>query len=261
MRTTVKDDTPFLVGVWLNVDMGFNFGCPNEPVDPSAPNSWALNTCYGWPYGISADAGGPYELGNEVTFHFLQGDVSTGPAILRVHVHDPRATLCGNQKAVCDSMIVVESAVWTGDSYTDPKPFTVADAIAAAGAVSPDTLLTLLDASNRGEDGDVILPGAIALTCGAVANSEMTVRGVYLMPSSEAMARALPDVQPGVAGTWLPAAYRLFEGGSGPGYSFAVDDRWLVVDNVAFSVEVMPVPSAADKAWLASLVAALEARR
>ena len=45
-------------------------------------------TCYGGPHGISTDAGGPYEVGNEVTFHFLQGDVSTGPAILRVHVHD-----------------------------------------------------------------------------------------------------------------------------------------------------------------------------
>jgi hypothetical protein len=254
MRTTAKDDAPFYVGVWLNVELGFNFGCPNEPVDPSAPNSWAVNPCYGWPYGISADAGGPYELGGEATFHFLQGDVSTGPAILRVHVHDPRATLCGNQKAVCDSMIVVESAVWTGDSYTDPKPFTVADAIAAAGAVSPQTPLELLDASNRGDDGDEILPGAIALTCGAIANSDMTVRGAYLMPSSEAMTRALPDVQPGADGAMLPSAKRDWGDAS-------FWNRWLVVDNVAFSVYVREEPSAADKAWLASLEAALEATR
>jgi hypothetical protein len=49
--------------------------------------------------------------------------------------------------------------------------------------------------------------------------------------------------------------------GSGPGYSYDVDDRWLVVDNAAFSVLTLPHPPDTDQAWLASLVAALEATR
>ncbi len=255
-RLTATDATPFLVGVWLDVLNGPH-GCPAGRVDPSAPDSWATNSCPDrW---ISPDEGGaPAELDGIATFHFTAWVLGTGPAILRVHVHDPNASQCGYQQAICGSMIVVENAVWTGDSFTDPRPFTVHDVIAAAAAVDPKTTLTLMDSTSP--TYDVRLPGAIALSPGNVMPADMQVHGAYLMSSTQAMQRALPDVQPGAAGTVLPSAYRLGESGSGPDYSFSVADRWLVVDNVAFSVLTLPEPSAADRAWLASLEAALKAR-
>lgn len=254
-RLTATDATPFLVGVWLDVLNGPH-SCPAGRADPGAPDSWATNSCPDrW---ISPDQGGaPAELDGIATFHFTAWVLWTGPAILRVHVHDPNASQCGYQQAICGSMIVVENAVWTGDSFTDPRPFTVDDVIAAAAAVDPKTTLTLMDSTSP--TYDLRLPGAIALSPGNVMPADMQVHGAYLMSSTQAMQRALPDVQPGAAGTVLPSAYRLGESGSGPYYSFSVADRWLVVDNVAFSVLTLPEPSAADRAWLASLEAALRA--
>jgi hypothetical protein len=256
-RLTATDATPFLVGVWLDVYNGPH-SCPAGHVDPSAPDSWAMNFCPDrW---ISPDQGGaPAELDGIATFHFTAWVLATGPAILRVHVHDSNAGQCGYQQAICGSMIVVENAVWTGDSFTDPRPFTVDDVIAAAAAVDPKTTLTLMDSSSP--TSDVRLLGATALSPGNVMPADMQVHGGYLMSSTQAMQRALPDVQPGAAGALLPSAYRLREEGSGPGYSFVVVYHWLVVDNVAFSVATLPEPSAADRAWLASLEAALRARR
>jgi len=119
-------------------------------VDPSAPNSWAVNPCYGWPYGSAPTLAGRM---NWVVrpLSIPPGHVSTGRRY-SAFTSTTSSHPLRQPKAVCDSMIVVESAVWTGDSYTDPKPFTVADAIAAAGAVSPNPL-ELLDRKQPGDDG------------------------------------------------------------------------------------------------------------
>jgi hypothetical protein len=259
LRLTAKDDSPFLVGAWLDVITG-PMWCPPMPADRSAPNSWASNVCS--PETVSAEAGGPYGIAKEASFRFIEKDPSTGPAILRVHVHDPRASDCGTQRALCDSMLVVESVVWSGDSYTDPKPLTVADVIAAANSVQPSTSLVI--AGPTSPYYDERLDGALRLTSSNLAQtppSDMQIAGAYLMPSVEAMQRALPSVQPGAAGALLPTAYRTAAEGGGPGYSYSLVYRWLVVDNVALSVEMLPDASAADRAWLGSLEAALEARR
>jgi hypothetical protein len=259
LRLTAKDDTPFLVAAWLDVITGPMF-CPNMPVDPSAPDSWASDVCTG--ETVSAEAGGPYSIGQEASFRFIQSYPSTGPAILRVHVHDPRAVQCGTQRAICDAMLVVESVVWSGDSYTAPEPLTVADVIAAASSVQPSTSLVI--AGPMSPYYDERLPGALRLTPSNPAQtppSDMQIAGAYLMPSVEAMQRALPSVQPGAAGALLPTAYRIGTAGSGPGYSYSLVYRWLVVDNVALSVEMLPDASAADRAWLGNLEAALKARR
>jgi hypothetical protein len=256
-RETATDATSFLVGLWLDIYNGPIF-CYNLPVNPSAPESWASNDCTG--REISAEAGGPYASGQIASFRFAQGDFSSGPAILRVHLHDTRASLCGDQEAACDRMLVVESAVWTGDSYTDPRPYTVADVIAAAGVVEPATSLT--QPAARGLKYPASLPGAVSLisaSSGQVTPSDVHISGASLMPSVEAMNRALPGVEPGAAGAMLQSARLFTQGGSGPGYSYTVESRWLVVDNVAFLVMTASPPSAADEAWMASLEAALRA--
>jgi hypothetical protein len=259
LRLTAKDDTPFLVAAWLDVITG-PMSCPAMSVDPSAPDSWTSNVCTG--ETVSAEAGGPYSNGEEASFRFIQSYPSTGPAILRVHVHDPRAVQCGTQRAICDAMLVVESVVWSGDSYTAPEPLTVADVIAAASSVQPSTSLVI--AGPMSPYYDEGLAGALRLTSSNPAQtppSDMQLAGAYLMPSVEAMQRALPRVQPGAAGALLPTAYRMGTAGSGPGYSYSLVYRWLVVDNVALSVKMLPDASAADRAWLGNLEAALEARR
>jgi hypothetical protein len=254
---SAKDDTPFYVGVWLNIDNGPR-SCPAEFGNPSAPNSWIrLGGCTDNP--ISADEGGPApDLNGVATFQFAVGDFETGPAILRVHVHDPRASDCGPQQDVCDRMIVVEQAVWAGGSQTDARPFSAGDVIAAGAAVEPKTSLSLLPAD--GPNYDPPLAGAIALSAGGIQPADMQIVAAYIMTSADAIHRALPDVQPGAAGALLPSAYRLAESGSGPGYSYSVTEHWLVVDNVAFAVLLEPEATPADEAWLVSLEAALKAQ-
>lgn len=258
---TTTDATPFFAAAWLDIYKGWH-SCPAGHVDPSAPNSWISAVCTD--IRASVDAGAtPVGLDGVATFHFANfADLNTGPAILRVHTHDSRSTECGPERAVCERMIVVDGPVWTGDSETDPQPFTVADVIAAAASVGPSTTLeiqTILDLRY-----DLRLPGAVALSQVSpdkVMHADMQIAGAYLMPDDAAMKRALPNVQPGADGALLQSAWKGTESGSGPSYSFTVDERWLVVDNVAFSVRTASPPTDADLAWLERLEAALKATR
>ena len=253
------DATPFLVAVWLDVYKGAH-GCPAGQVDPSAPDSWLDTFCPSlW---LSVDAGGtPVVIDGAATFHFASfGNLNTGPAILRVHTHDSHSSQCGSHQDVCMTMMVVEQPVWSGDAGTDPQPFTVAEVIQAAGAARPGTALEIQTIADLGYD--VRLPGALALSRVSPAEgrpADMQIAGAYLMPTGAAMKRALPDVQSGSSGALLQSAWKSTESGSGPTYSFTVEDRWLVIDNVAFSVHTASPPTAADRAWLASIEAALKA--
>jgi hypothetical protein len=58
----------------------------------------------------------------------------------------------------------------------------------------------------------------------------------------------VPDVQPGPAGALQSPAWRDDESGSGPGYSFSIEQRWLVVGNVVFLVRTASPPTALDEA-------------
>lgn len=256
---TATDDTPFLVAVWLDVYRG-PIWCLNIQVDPSAPDSWVNSTCTG--IEASADAGAQaVALDGVATFRFAAiAGLTNGPAILRVHTHDPRSAECGNQEAVCKAMMVVDTAVWTGDAGTEPQPFTVADVIRAAAAMRPSAALEIATTQDIG--WDMRLPGAIALSAPSpwlLTPADKQLVGAYLMPSDDAMRRELPDVHSGAAGAILPAANKYTRSGSGPGYSYTVDERWLVVDNVAFSVRTASPPTADDEAWLANIEAALRA--
>jgi hypothetical protein len=258
---TTTDATPFLVSVWLDVYKGWH-GCPAGHVDPSAPDSWLDDFCPS--VRLSVDAGAtPVLLDGVATLHFANFDLlNTGPAILRVHTHDPHSSQCGPEADVCKLMIVVEQPVWSGDAGTDPQPFTVAEVIKAAGAAHPATALEIQTIADLGYD--VRLPGALALSRVSPAKgqpADMQIAGAYLMPTDTAMKRALPDVQPGSSGALLQSAWKSTESGSGPTYSFTVEDRWLVIDNVAFSIHTASPPTAADRAWLASLESALKATR
>jgi hypothetical protein len=60
----------------------------------------------------------------------------------------------------------------------------------------------------------------------------------------------------------MAAAWHWGSSGTNPGGgSYALTARWLIVENVALSVQTLPIPSAADRAYLARLAAALQASR
>ncbi|HEX7495095.1 MAG TPA: hypothetical protein VF349_00535 [Candidatus Limnocylindrales bacterium] len=262
---TMADGTSFLVGVWIyTYPPGTVVNCPkgSEP-DPSWPQSWIdLTHCPG--YFIQPDEGGDSVNGsNVVTFHFMAGldRLSPGPAILSVHVHDPRASLCGDQQAVCDAMIVVEDAVWTGDEVTAPKPLSLADVQAAVATVDqhPDRIV-LPDGSLLSDDV-LGLPGARdEYSFPNAGPNAMQVMGVSVMQSADEARKALPRSQPGAESVLRPSADWTLETFSGDGWSEDFSVRWLIVENVAVRVRLMPVPSDVDGTFVRQLEAALRAR-
>ena len=261
----MTDDTPFFLGVWMyTYPPGTVVHCPkgSEP-DPSWPQSWIDYSHCPFVFIRPQKGSDSIDGSNAVTFHFMAGvdQLRTGPAILRVHVHDPRASLCGNQKAVCDSMLVVESAVWTGDSATAPRPLTLADVQAAVATVDqhPDRIIP--------PNGDLLSDDVLGLSGArdeySFPNSgpfAMQLMGVSVMDSPSDAKKALPHSATGANGVlqlsadWSLETYPDVSGDT----SFSV--RWLIVENVAIRLRLMPNPSTADDAFARQLEAALRAR-
>jgi hypothetical protein len=235
-------DAPFLVGVWLDVYTG--------------PRSCLVDRC---PSGVdvSDDAGSGSSLLQDSTtaFQFATG-LASGPAVLQVHVDDPRVAPCASASVACDRIIVVDKAVWTGDSFTDPQPLTVAAVEAAIHRLDSTVSLTRIGEGDlRTEPG---LTDADAFAPPSPLPAPRQLAGVYVMPSIAAMRRALPSMMPGPPGTTQPSALRYTTSGEAEGgYTFAVAARWLVVQNVALSVFTSETMSSADRAFLDRLVAAL----
>jgi hypothetical protein len=258
MRDTAKDATPFLTGAWLTIPVGF-FMCPNSHSDPSAPaTTWIVDNGGCQFNYVSVDAGGQLTIQRAVTtFRFYKGTLTTGPAIMRVHIHDPRAGECGYQKAICDRMIVVDDIVWSGDAVTDPHPLSVADVMAATTQVSQTSGLRapgpeVFGCGSAAIDGLIMCP---QMEPGAQYTSP--IAGAVLLPSTEAMARALPALEPGVDGALMPGAVSRSQGGSFGSWDY----RQLVVDNVMIEVRTSTGrPSESDVAFLTRLVAALKAQ-
>jgi hypothetical protein len=258
-------DTPFLVGVWIyTYPPGTILNCPKgDQPDPKWPQSWIDFTHCPF-YSIRPDQGADLVNGSNVaTFHFAAGldRLMPGPAILRVHVHDPRASLCGDQQAVCDSMIVVESAVWTGDEVTAPKPLNLADVQAAVAMVDqhPDQIL-LPDRSLPSDDVLGLSGARDEYSFPNTGPYAMQLMGVSVMQSADEARNALPHSRPGSDGVLEPSADWSLETFSGDGWSESYSVRWLIVENVAIRLRLMPVPSDADKTFVRQLETALRSR-
>ena len=234
-RRTATDKTPFLTGVWLNIE-GVH-SCPAPGCDPAI---------------IGGDAGatptpesGVYEFPGGLT-------LSPGAAILRVHTRAPLSSECDSAQQTCLRILVVDSVLWAGDFLTAPRPFSVDQVIAA----TPGATLT----SGRVACGLPVTDSIPLIPKDFLSDppmpEDMQIECAAVLPSTEAMGRALPDVAPGVAGS-LKAGTGVMVG-SGQG---TLAERWLVVENVAFTVYTLAEPSDADKAWLNSIVTALESSR
>jgi hypothetical protein len=261
----MTDDTSFLVGVWIyTYPPGSIVHCPkgSEP-DPSWPQAWIDYTHCPYYFIRPQEGGDSIDGSNVVTFHFMAGldHLNTGPAILRVHVHDSQAGLCGDQRAVCDSMIVLESAVWTGDEATAPRPLALADVQAAVATVDqhPDRI-DLPDHSLLSDDVLGLSGARDEYSFPNAGPYAMQLMGVSVMQSPQDVGQALPHSQPGATGALQLSADWSLETFSGDGWSNSFSIRWLIVENVAVRLRLMPIPSAADEAFVRQLEAALRAR-
>lgn len=153
--TAPGDDSSFLVGGW-----SFDFGAITIAcaliVAPPAP--------YGPRCGTPFLAETPI-YGDE---HRVQVDRSTsaippGPVVLRVHRHDQRSETCAPAaRDACESMAVLEAAVWTGDDVTAAAPITAIQAVNRLVSADPSFGNADLSTAEASTEVNYPLP---SLTC------------------------------------------------------------------------------------------------
>lgn len=131
--TTVGDTSPFLVGGWFTQRYG-PFRCA-----AALPGHQDWQDDCGRP-GF-ADMAGAIDgrMYPAITFRFGGLDLVSGPVVVSVHVHDPRAAECTPDPTICDRMMVVDGVVWSGDPATDPVGLTTDKVAAALRSVDPNS--------------------------------------------------------------------------------------------------------------------------
>ncbi len=246
-----SDTTPFLVGGWVTNVPGDAVPCPALPI--AGASAW-LAPC-GQPAfsDVAGDATGNVVADGELTFHFADvTGLQSGPAILRVHVHDPRASACGTGQLTCAGAMVVDEILWTGDAATAPHPLDIAAVSAALNRISPSATLAPLGNGVYGADCGTVPATTRDYVVTAPSPYIPTFSQVAIAPSPQALARALP-IPAGVAGA-LDGGLIGVTGSRG-----GFDCRWLRLDNVAVLVRTSDPPRAADRTFMQRLVTALAA--
>lgn len=245
--STVGDTSTFLVGGWFTQRFG-RISCP-----AALPGHQDWQDDCGRP-GFSDTAGTfDAEMDAAVTFRFGGQDLVSGPAVVSVHVHNPRAAECMPNATVCDRMMVVDTAVWSGDTATDPVGLTTDRVAAALRSVDQAFVTTPLGPSVTPRDCWSGIPGSTSLvvTGGHVGPPSVTYVGIA--PSAIARARAVPDRR-----VFDPKAVMCRDATIG-----APNDpdnhvvRWLAFDNAALLVTTHTSPTADDRAFIEKLMAAL----
>jgi hypothetical protein len=244
-----SDATPFLLGGWMTVVPGLPLVCPL--VLPSTGVEW-LAPC-GQPAfsDVAGDAAGDLVAAGALTFHFLDtSGLGSGPAILRVHVHDPRAAECGGQDTACGRAMVAEAVLWTGDAATAPHPLDLARVTAGLRTAVPGLVLNPIGRDIPFSDCGGVLPAARDYAVAVIPPDVPSVSLVEIGPSPDALGRALP-IREGTAAAL--AAPPLATSGTPGGFQC----RWLRVANVALLVRTSDPPRSTDRSFIARLVAGL----
>ncbi len=245
---TTTDSTPFLVGGWVTNVPGLPIACPAMPATGSSP--WLFSCGQPSFSDLAGDAQGSLVAAGELTFHFVDtSGLESGPAILRVHVQDLRASQCGDQASACTHAMVVDAVLWTGDAATAPHPFDLAHVTSDLRLVMPGVALDPLGGAPIADCGP-ILPATRDYFVRPLPADVPSVSLVEIAPSPDALARALP------IGDGTRAAL------SGP--PLVIDNppggfecRWLRVANLALLVRTSDPPRVTDQSFMDRLVAAL----
>ncbi len=249
------DDSPFLVGGWITVPpAGVVYGCT-----PMHGPPW-VQTCGG--PTLTDMAGSEEVLWPDIVRHLVFTGVDfsaarTGAAILRVHVHDQRASDCDTDRDVCDAAVVVEAIVWNGDSVTEPHPLTAATLESALRPVQPTARL-VASPVRTADDCPAPLPTARQYGVTGTSTIRPQVVWVDLSPSAEALVRGLP-LATGADAALTPAAVYLTTTSTSPSGTTTFTCRWVGVANVAVMVRSPGVTlTDADETFIRRLVSALE---
>lgn len=245
---TVSDAAPFLIGGWVTAWAGLPPSCPAVP--PSSGGEW-LAPC-GQPEfsDIAGDTAGNLVAAGELTFHFLDtSGLGSGAAILRVHVHDPRAGQCGGEAAACARAMVADAVPWTGDAATAPHPLGLARVSADLRTVVPGLSLQAMGPQVPFVDCGDILAAARDYAVAVLPSDVPSVSLVEIAPSPDALARALP-IGEGTAGALAEPPPT----SGGPG---GFQCRWLRVANVALLVRTSDPPRSTDRIFMDRLVASI----
>jgi hypothetical protein len=247
------DTTPFLVGGWVTYVPGVRF-CTIESVGPNTP--WS-HDCLRAEFSDVAGALEP-TLAAAVTFHFALADLTSGPIVARVEVHDPRASSCGTATAVCDKMMVTQQVVWAGDAATAPRPISLDAATRALAKVQRGATLVPLGPTSPITNCGWALPAAqVELVKGTDGNAPRATI-VEVEPSTAARKRAIPQ-HDGSAAAFGSSALACASMAGANGTFSLTDYRWLVVANVAVMARIAAGENAADRAFVDRLSAALTA--
>jgi hypothetical protein len=243
------DDTPFLIAGWVTWMPGTRY------CSLFADGSTWLRDC-GRPALADLAGGEDRPLTDAITFRYVLDQISTGPIVARVRVHDPRASSCGSAAAECDGMMVALGTVWTGDDATAPQPLSIDAVELALRGLQASTDIVPVGSDLSFPCGND-LPAAVISYLGVPPRVWPLVTAIEIEPSVEARVRAL-DLPSGAAGSLTQKAL-VFTGFSRtPSASWSEECRWLVVSNVALLVRTHHRPTAADRAFLDRLGTALE---
>jgi hypothetical protein len=243
------DATPFLLGGWMTVVPGLPLSCP--AVLPSTGSEWFAPCGQPAFADVAGDVAGDVVAAGELTFHFLDtSGLQSGPAILRVHVHDPRASQCGGQDTACGRAMVADAVLWTGDAATAPHPLDLARVTAGLRTAVPGLVLNPIGQDIPFSDCGGALPAARDYAVAVIPPDVPSVSLVEIGPSADALGRALPAGEGTAAALAAPPLAT-----SGTPGDFQC--RWLRVANVALVVRTSDPPRSTDRSFMDRLVAAL----
>lgn len=249
----VTDDTPFLIAGWVRAfPPGTVMFCTVDS------NTTWLNDC---PPTTLLEVAGEADstLSVSLSFHFVRDQARTGPAVLEVHVHDPRAADCGFQVQACAAAMIVDRILWTGDAATDPQPLTI-DAVRSILATLQPT--ATLEAGVDSGGGCNQPPSSWFYSVQNPPDTAPAIVSVAIEPSIASRQRAVPQAAGAAAALapgWSPKGPICAESGSGAaGRTTWVAYRDLAVANVVVSVQTSLTPTAADRSLVERLAAALE---
>ena len=244
----VTDDMPFLVAGWATWIPGARYCSVFQD-----GSTW-LRDC-GSPALSDLAGGQDPALSNAITFRFVLDAVSTGPIVARVRVHDPRSSTCGTAKAQCDRMMVALGIVWSGDPATAPRPLSI-DAVRLALQRLRGFTAIVPQGSDQSFPCGNDLAGADIYYLAAPLRVWPIVTTIEVEPSVEARERAL-GVAAGAPGALSTSALSSTMFSQTPSGSWSEECRWLAIANVALLVRTHHGPTAADRAFLDRLAAAL----
>jgi hypothetical protein len=248
-QANTTDDTPFLIAGWVTWVPGVRY------CSLFADGSTWLRDCARPALSDLAGAQDPM-LTDAITFRFVLDQVSSGPIVARVRVHDPRSSTCGTAKAQCDRMMVALGIVWAGDEATTARPLSI-DAVELVLRHLHASTAIVARGSRRSFDCGYELAAADVYHLAAPPRVWPIVTTIDVEPSVAARERAL-GVPAGASGS-LTASALAFTGYSRtPSGAWSEECRWLAISNVALVVRTRHRPTAADRAFLHRLAAALE---